>query len=168
MSQWIVLGAALVAALGLGLILAVHIRRRRRLELRLLAGREKLLGEEIARRLQALRALDTGQAQAQREAALAGVDALHAALTERQAHLLEWEEMVALQDQRLSTAAQEAPVGASRRTRPGGAGELPPQEPPSESRPPRTRQHLEGELLERIGQLQAEPPPPRKRRPPRP
>jgi hypothetical protein len=83
---------------------ALRIRRRRdnRLQLRLLAGRRRLLGEEIGSYSGRLAALDPEELAADRRTADGILDNVHIALLDREAHLLNLQELANLQRHKLA------------------------------------------------------------------
>jgi len=146
--------AALLALVALLALLALYRARRRRserLQLRLLAGRSHLLGEEIAQRLEELEELERRDQESR--AAEEALNHLHLLLVERQAHLQNCEDLVHLQERKLSHLA-EAPPSPPARERPAAV-------PPS---PAQRRSQAEEELLRQIEALnkQRRQPPPKK------
>jgi len=149
MTIWLIAIAAF-SCTGLGvLIFYLRMRRRKqeRLELRLLAGRGKLIGEELDYRLKLLQTFDQEELAALRQEAENALDQLQVALVERQAHLLNYEDLAHLQQCKIDIL--------------GGAREdledvpsLPAVEPaPAPSPPGKDRTQLEDELLEKISKL---------------
>lgn len=133
MAPWHILIVAL-ALVGLAAALAAwRVRRQRsnRLHLRLLAGRRRLLGEEIDSRQQRLAGIDADELSAQQHEAGGLLDGLHVALLDREAHLQSLQELAHLQQHKLkilnrhrsqalaatasmdSTAAQPGPAASS-------------------------------------------------------
>lgn len=164
MSPWIL--PSTLAALGLTAALAaLQIRRRRgnRVQLRLLAGRRRLLGDEIARHLEGLAA--GGSPDAARVEADGLLDHLHTGLLDRQAHLQNLEDLARLQQLKLAVLAQRREACA--------AGHLdfaptPEAEPtpasPRDGSLVEQRERLQDKLLEQIQRRGAPPRPPRRRR----
>ncbi len=107
-----VAGIAVLAVVAV--LLVLHHRRQQRLELRLLAGRERLLSEEMAACQAALTETDGSRRNTARATAEAALDALHTRLAERQAHLLNYEDLIRLQECRLEAmvAARQAADGS--------------------------------------------------------
>jgi hypothetical protein len=101
---------ALALILGLGLLLLARQRKRERLELRLLSGRRQLLGRELDACFVELDAIDQQAIAAQRQQAESALDLLHIALVERQAHLLNYEDMVHLQQCKFDLLAAPPPA----------------------------------------------------------
>ncbi|MFA6108230.1 MAG: hypothetical protein WDA75_05605 [Candidatus Latescibacterota bacterium] len=89
---------AILFLAGAGILLVLRRRRREKLELRLLAGRERLLGDELEACLAALEELDDGRVATARASAEEALNGLHTRLVERQAHLLNYEDLVHLQE----------------------------------------------------------------------
>ena len=158
--NWLVpLAIPLCALLGV-LFFFQRFRRQKqeRLELRLLVGREKLLGEEVERHRERLRTFDQNSLDALRQQAETTCDDLHMQLIERQAYLLSCEDLAHLQDckinlllSRLETAPTPPPSSPS------------PQSPSPASPPPQDRTQLENQLLSQIGDRQKTAP--RRKRP---
>ena len=159
---WIITIALLTLALilGLGLLLLARQRKRERLELRLLSGRRQLLGRELEACLAELDAIDQQAIAALRQKAEGALDQLHVVLVERQAHLLNYEDMAHLQqckfdllaapppaqDPALDAAPRKSAERASRKD-----SERPAQKKRDEDR---DRSALESDLLSKISQLQ--------------
>ena len=154
MPDWIVITTLLVLALilGCGLLLLARQRKNERTKLRLLTGRRQLLSRELDACFAELDALDEGTIATRRQEAEAALNQLHVALVERQAHLLNYEEMAHLQQCKIDLIAP-----------PPAALEV--EEPPAEKRPPRPatqpkreeerdRSTIESDLLNKISQLQ--------------
>lgn len=106
--------AAVICLAGAGILLVLRRRRQERLELRLLAGRERLLGDEIEACLAALEEQDGERVATARAAAETALDGLHTKSMERQAHLLNYEDLVHLQQCKIEAlqAARLAPPAA--------------------------------------------------------
>ncbi len=103
LTLWIL--PAAFAAIGLVAGLAAwRIRRRRsnRLQLRLLAGRRRLLGEEIDSRDERLAEFDAQELATHRRAADGILDGIHMVLLDREAHLQNLQELAALQSHKLA------------------------------------------------------------------
>ncbi len=172
MPNWIIIVTLLVLALllALGLFLLARQRKRTRLELRLASGRRQLLGRELQTYLAELDGLDEEAIAAKRQDAENALDQLHIALVECQAHLLNYEDMAHLQQCKIdqlsavALAPPEAPIEALSET-------TPPTEPQSrrperlqrELKQPTVSEHpaegrdrttIEGDLLDKINQLQ--------------
>ena len=154
MPDWIVITTLLVLALilGCGLLLLARQRKNERTKLRLLTGRRQLLSRELDACFAELDALDEGTIATRRQEAEAALNQLHVALVERQAHLLNYEDMAHLQQCKIDLIAT-----------PPAALEV--EEPPAEKRPPRPatqpkreeerdRSTIESDLLNKISQLQ--------------
>ena len=111
MPNWIIIVTLLVLALllALGLFLLARQRKRTRLELRLASGRRQLLGRELQIYLAELDALDEEAIAAKRQEAENALDQLHIALVERQAHLLNYEDMAHLQQCKIDLFPTVAP-----------------------------------------------------------
>lgn len=158
MPEWIVITTLLVLALilGCGLLLLARQRKNERAKLRLLTGRRWLLSRELDACFAELDALDEGAIATRRQEAEAALNQLHVALVERQAHLLNYEDMAHLQQCKIDLLA--TPPAA-----PDPALEA--EEPPADKRPPRPatqprreeerdRSTIESDLLKKISQLQ--------------
>ena len=145
----VVLGALLVLAY-------VRRKKRRRRDLRLIAGQSRLLGDQISERL---RLLDQYE-PALRAEAEHSLDILQVALIDRQAHLLNFEDLAMLQRYKLEiqeSTARDCVARSSVRL----------SAPPDEEKfapPPASRTELEDQLLEKINQLNKTPKKPRRPR----
>ena len=151
MAYWLIIPTFALCAVLAALLFYLRLRRRRQefLQLRLLAGQERLLGEEIERRMAILDDLDQEGLQTQRQRAEESLDQLHMDLIERQAHLLNFEDLVHLRQCKLQLLATR-----------GADLEAPPSPPPeAPSSPPESpgqhqdRNQLEDQLRSRISQL---------------
>ena len=158
MPDWIITTALLVLALilGCGLLLLARQRKNERTELRLLAGRRQLLSRELHACFAELEALDEDAIATRRHEAGPNIDRLHVALVERQAHLLNCEDLAHLQQCKIALLATPP-------TPPDPAIES--EDPSADKRPTqRTAQHrraeernrsaIEGDLLKKITELQ--------------
>ena len=107
MPDWIVITTLLVLALilGCGLLLLARQRKNERTKLRLLTGRRQLLSRELDACFAELDALDEGTIATRRQEAEAALNQLHVALVERQAHLLNYEDMAHLQQCKIDLLA---------------------------------------------------------------
>ena len=155
MEGWLI---AAVLLCGAGLYagsLSLRERRARAdgVQLRLLAGRSQLLEEEIERRTEDLAGLDSGELTEHRHLAESAVDQLHALAIERQAHLLNFEDLIHLQQQKIGHV--EAAMDASA---PAPASARPAERAPDTdfAEPLRDRADVESDLLSKIGQLRAQ------------
>lgn len=173
MPIWIIIIATLLSLallLALGLFLLARQRKAERLELRLASGRRQLLGQELASYLAELDELDQDAITALRQDAESSLDQLHIALVERQVHLLNYEDMVHLQQCKIDllTARALSPVEAPLEEPPPPV-EIEQQYPSSAKRksrkdnaPPieanrdegRDRSTIESDLLDKINKLQ--------------
>ena len=147
----------LTLLLALALYLLARQRKKEAQELRLVIGRRQLIGQEIDRYLEELESLDQNEITALRQHAETALDQIHIALVERQVHLLNYEDMTHLQKCKMELLADLSPpplqAPAENRV------ELQPEKAPT---PPATQNHaktrdrsaLEGELRDRINQLQ--------------
>jgi hypothetical protein len=136
-------------------------RRTNRLQLRLLAGRRRLLGEEITSRCEHLEEAYAGAIEQERLAAAATIDGLQMRLLDREAHLQNLQDLAHLQrhkltilDHRRSDLVAAAAAGDPA---PADAGPAPAREPGILER----REGLEDGLLDSIQKRSA---PPRSRR----
>jgi hypothetical protein len=88
----------------ISILAALRIRHRRnnRLQLRLLAGRRRLLGEEIDTRSRRLDELDPEELAAQQNVADVALDGLHMDLLKREAQLQNLQELAHLQQHKLA------------------------------------------------------------------
>lgn len=137
-----------IIGVSLSLLTLWQIRRRRqnRLALRVLAGRRRLLGEEVDQRLQELAQFDDDELVQQTLAATGIVDHVHVGLLEQQARLQNLEDLAHLQRHKIAVLAHhlaEAPAFLA-----------PEEEPADETaqETPASRETLEDDLLGRIGQ----------------
>ena len=121
--------------------------RKKRLELRLLAGRQQLLGEELERCTADLQEFDQEELAALRQEAENALGQLHVQLIERQAHLLNYEDLAHLQQCKIDildaagAQLEEAPLPSSH--------EPTPTPPPQR----KERSELENQLLDKINRL---------------
>jgi hypothetical protein len=164
LTLWI-LPAALAFVGLIAALAALRTRRRRsnRLQLRLLAGRRRLLGEEIETRSLRLAELDPEELATHRSLADASLDGIHVALLEREAHLQNLQDLAHLQQHKLAVLRRRyeelptLPVGDD------------PAHPAASSKAHggiiERREHLEDRFLETIQQRDDAPKPrPRRRR----
>lgn len=145
-------------ALGLVVVYLLRQRRAERLRLRLVSGQSHLLSAQLAQRRADLERLEQEPFAERHSGAVAALDELHVLLVERQAHLQNCEDLVHLQQQKMSWLAK--------------APKLPPHpsRPAPEATPPapaaQRRDHLEDQLLRQIEDLNKQrrhpPPPPKK------
>lgn len=149
-----VLSVALAALGGGALIAALRLRRNRsdRLQLRLLAGRRRLLGDELADRCQRLTDLGADGARQLSLQAEAAVDRIHMGLLDREAHLQNLADLADLQRHKIAVLRRQLVLGPQP---PGDGG--PPPIPAGREGPPadgivERRERLEDQLLERIQQ----------------
>ena len=152
MAYWLIIPTSALCVLLAVLFVYLRLRRRRQefLQLRLLAGQERLLGEEIERHMAMLDNGDHERLEAQCQRAGESLDQLNMDLIERQAHLLNFEDLVHLQQCKLQILTAR---DAEREISPS----LPPETPAASSQSPdpyQDRSQLEGQLLSRISQLQ--------------
>ncbi|MEE2657368.1 MAG: hypothetical protein VX733_02610 [Candidatus Latescibacterota bacterium] len=153
--------AIAAAATGLCAALAAIVMRQRRLNrlrLRVLAGRRRILGEEIAQNLENLDVPDEEALSTARVTATAAVDQIHIGLLDRQSQLQTYEDLASLQDHKIAILGRQR---QDLRNEIAGGGKIDPEQ--SEEPlpiPEEHRERLEDELLEQIESLQ---PPPRKR-----
>jgi hypothetical protein len=172
MALWSAVLAAVLATVSLSVFLyRRHRRKQERLQLRLVAGRGHLLGEELAQAMARLALVDQAGLESGRAQAAAALDQLHMALLERQAHLQSYEELARLQGRKavlmgtswefeaqapLPFAPPEPPPRAPLQRPPASPSPAPTGPPPSRpgSSAPRDRQQLENQLLNRIEELQ--------------
>ena len=149
------------SALGLVVLYLLRQRRAERLRLRLVAGQRHLLSAQLAQRLEDLERLEGEPLDELQGEAAAALDELHVLMIERQAHLQNCEDLVHLQQQKMSWLAKAPklppPPRPSRQTKPAAA-----------STPPAQRRNLlEDQLLRQIEDLNKQrrnppPPPPKK------
>lgn len=149
---------SLLSCVGLGAAFSyLRIRRQKKdhLELRLLAGRRRLLEEEIAHNLETLQNFTYQALSTQQQEGREALDQLHLLLVERQAHLLNSEDLIHLQNYKISVLKAILDDDASDRPAPSNS-EIAPgptalaEEPPSHHR---DRANVENQLLSKIGQL---------------
>ncbi len=146
-SDFLILGLPPAAAAVCGVLVVLHFNRKkkRRRDLRLAAGQSKLLGDYIFERMALLDQYEVGL----REEADRSLDKLQTALIDRQAHLLNYEDLAILQRYKLEiqeSSARDLAIHPSPRET------SQPKAPPP---PPSTRNELEDQLLEKINQLNA-------------
>ena len=155
MTSWF-LAAVLLCCAGLSafILYRMHRHKQERLELRLLTGRSRLLEEEVAQHLEALQSFDQEAFDAQRQKAENALNQMHLFLIERQAHLLNYEDLINLQHYKiniLTSASDHALKDLSPSSGPDIALD---SEPYSEPAAPRQdRASLEDQLLNKISQL---------------
>ena len=163
MPDWVIITTLLFLTLilGGGLLLLARQRKNERTELRLLTGRHQLLSSELDACFAELNALDEGVIATRRQEAEVALDQLHVALVERQAHLLNYEDMAHLQQCKIDLLTT-SPV-SSIPSDPAPERE----EPPTKKRPTRRavqtqreekrdRSAIESDLLHKISQLQGD------------
>ena len=97
----IIVGAGVVTLIAGMVALLLRRRRRARLNLRLLAGRRRLLTDQIEERSEALSEIDDEQIARQTQLAKQALDELNVLLIERQSHLLNFEDLTNLQSYRI-------------------------------------------------------------------
>ena len=144
------------------MLAALRTRQRRsnRLQLRLLAGRRRLLGEEIETRGLRLAELDPEELATHRSLADASLDGIHVALLEREAHLQNLQDLAHLQQHKLAVLRrryEELP------TLPVGDDPAHPETSKAQGGIIERREHLEDRFLETI-QQRDDAPAPRPRR----
>ncbi len=145
---------------------AWRLRRRRanRLQLRLLAGRRRLLGEEIESRSERLEALDPEELASQQQAASGMLDGLHVALMEREAHLQNLRDLAHMQKHKLTILArQQRDATAAMAAAPEAAADAAPDPVPAPP-PPENREGIEDQFLAALQQRSDTPKPPARRR----
>jgi hypothetical protein len=152
-----------VTAVAVAIVVAYalyHERRRHRTRLRLLTGQQRVLSEEIGRHQEYLGGLDCGRLASARETT--ALDHLQVAVVERQAHLMDCEDLAHLLDCKIEALTQQlvhAPVEMDRpvtrgsRPAPGPA----PSAPTANRQGQVDRSQLEDELRARINQLRNPP-----------
>ena len=161
MGQWL---ALLAAAVAVGVVVTCviwRLRKQRRTRLRLLAGQQRVLGEEISRRQEQLGEFGSGSLVSGREAAAAALDQLHVAVVERQAHLMNCEDLAHLLDCKIQALAERLvhlDGEADTSTTPEAIGApSPTPERTSGRQERRDRGQLEDELRARISQRRQPP-----------
>jgi hypothetical protein len=145
--------AAVVAAMLILMLLKRKKQRRR--DLRLASGQSSLLGDQIEERLALLEDYDP----ALRAEAEHSLDMLQVALIDRQAHLLNFEDLAMLQRYKLEiqeTSARDYASQPPTRQRPPQGEEI--------ASPPASRTEIEDQLFEKINQLNSSPKRPRRPR----
>ena len=142
-----ILGSALLSSFR---YLKRRQRRQRSLELRLLAGQERLLEEEIELRHELLSEFDLKNLERNRQQAEEVLNRLQIAFVDRQARLLSCADLVHLQQLKLAVL----------NTRCAALGDLPSPEPSPEpsTSPPQNRTQLEEQLRASINQLRQDRP----------
>ena len=150
---WFAIFASLAGAgmIALFFYLGGRRRRQKRLELRLLAGRQRLLGEELERCTADLQEFDQEELAALRQEAENALDQLHVALIERQAHLLNYEDLAHLQQCKIDIL--DAACAEIEAVPPPSSHEPAPTPPP----PRKERSELENQLLDKINRLHKRP-----------
>ena len=147
MPDWVIITTLLVLTLilGCGLLLLARQRKNERIELRLLTGRHQLLSSELDACFAELDALNEGAIATRRQEAEVALDQLHVALVERQAHLLNYEDMAHLQQYKIDllTTSPVSPIPSD------PAPER--KEPPTKKRP--TRRAVQTQREEKVGEL---------------
>ncbi len=141
---------------ALSVLTYLRRKKQRRRDLRLVAGQSRLLGDQISERLSLL---DQYQ-PALRAEAEHSLDMLQVGLIDRQAHLLNFEDLAMLQRYKLEIQESTARDCAAQPS-------VRPPAPPKEKEiptPPVTRTELEDQLLEKINQLNSSPKKPRRPR----
>lgn len=123
-------------------------RKRERLELRLLVGRERLLSQELEESLNKLREFAPQPMATLRQEVEAALDLLHLRLMERQAHLLNYEDLVHLQQCKIEALKETLANPAFE-----DLSSLPSRSPRAATPPPKDRTQLENQLLDRISRL---------------
>ena len=174
MPNWIIIAVLLTLAsiLALGLFLLARQRKRDRIELRLATGRRGLLNRELESYLTELDELDADIITTKCQEAASALDQLHIALVERQAHLLNYEDMVHLQKCKIDVITgalnlpeelpedppEDLPPAVSSRPRPTSNPSSTSQDKKSTAQDPydeaRDRSTIESDLLDKINQLQ--------------
>lgn len=161
--NWLIPVAIPLCALLAVLVFFQRLRRQKqeRLELRLLAGREKLLGEELERHRERLQTFDQNGLDALRQRAEATCDDLHMQLIERQAYLLSCEDLAHLQNCKIDLLTTR--IEAAQTSPPPSSSASAPSPTSTPSSPPQDRTQLESQLLSQIGDRQKNVP--RRKRP---
>ena len=170
MPNWIIIAVLLTLALilALGLFFLARQRKRDRVELRLATGRRGLLNRELETYLTELDELDADIITTKCQEAASALDQIHIALVERQAHLLNYEDMVHLQKCKIDmiTGALNLPEElpedlsppASNRPRPTSTPSTTSQDKKSTTQDPYDeapdRSTIESDLIDKINQLQ--------------
>ncbi len=170
MPNWIIIAVLLTLAsiLALGLFFLARQRKRDRVELRLATGRRGLLNRELESYLTELDELDADIITTKYQEAASALDQLHIALVERQAHLLNYEDMVHLQKCKIDVITgalnlpedppEDLPPAASSRPRPASIPNSTSQDKKSTTQDPydegRDRSTIESDLIDKINQLQ--------------
>jgi hypothetical protein len=158
MSSWIIaLFLLFCCAAGIFLIYRrTRKRRQNRLKLRLLAGRSQLLEGEITNQIQNLRDFDEDQLNTLRLEAENALNLLQITLIERQAHLLNYEDLAHLQRFKLDilnhASAQLQTQATTTAPHPTETTALAPAQPGAETAP-KDRSSIENELLSKINKL---------------
>jgi hypothetical protein len=134
-------------------------RRSNRLQLRLLAGRRRLLGEEVDSRSERLSRLKPEELAADRRAADSVLDGIHMALLDREAHLQNLQDLAHLQQHQLAILRhrhQELSTQIPQQPAPPQVG--------SDGSIIDQREQLEDRFLETLQQREDTPKPRRRRR----
>ncbi len=150
-------GCAIAAGTMILVMVLISLQRRRRLiRLRLAAGQQFLLEDEITHCCNQLAQLDTGELEQSRETASQALAQIQIALVERQVHLMVGEELLQLLDRRVGRlnrlltdgAVAESAVPEAEQRTPARSGRY----GPGSSQPPARRSQLERMLRDRISQ----------------
>lgn len=131
----------------------------RQTQLRLLRGRRHILDQQISAQTAAIQAIDGSRIDALRKQADGALDALNVELVERQAHLLNYADLVHLQDYKIQLCNGEINESSTPPPLPTdtkkGADTIPRKnrEEPSREEAPKGRNQIENQLLKKIGQI---------------
>ena len=148
----------LLSCVGLGtafFYLRIRRQKKTRLELRLLAGRSRLLEEEIAHKLETLQNFSQQALNTQQHEGLEALEQLHLLLVERQAQLLNSEDLIHLQNYKISVLKTILDDDVSDRLASSNSEVTPDPTALAEETPShhRDRANVENQLLSKIGQL---------------
>jgi hypothetical protein len=133
LTLWILpVAFAIIGIVAVLVALRTRHRRNNRMQLRLLAGRRRLLGEEMETRSQRLADLDPELLANQRRLAEATIDELHMALLDREAHLQILQDLAGLQQHKIAVLEHRCRYLSSSISPPSGlSAALQPTEPQS-------------------------------------
>jgi uncharacterized transporter YbjL len=129
--------------------------------LRLLAGRRRLLGEEVETRVERLAELDPEELATNRGLADASLDGIHMALLEREAHLQNLQDLAHLQQHKLAVLRRRHEELSML---PAGDDAAKPAATKTDGGIIERREHLEDRFLETIQQRDDAPKPRSRRR----
>ena len=130
--------------------------------MRLLAGRRRLLGEEVETRVERLAELDPEELATNRGLADASLDGIHMALLEREAHLQNLQNLAHLQQHKLAVLRRRHEELSMLPA--GGDATQKPAAPKTDGGIIERREHLEDRFLETIQQRDDAPKPRSRRR----